>query len=638
MARGVESGLWRISATYLRPMPASDDDLLLLPHPTRVTRLGAMVRLPERLTIEGLSPAIASAMLGERVEAAGGLPAAIRVNLDTPLDDPRAEKVEQRYALRIAPADTPGAAPVRIGAPSITAARHALSTLRQLMRRFDRRLPAMMIEDEPAFRVRGVMLDVSRCRVPTMGKLLETIEMLAGLKVNHLQLYTEHTFAYRGHEAVWQGCSPITHDEIRRLDEYARLRGVELTANQNCFGHLHRWLKHPAYHHLAETHGDWMFDQWPRSGPFSLCPTDPSSLALVAGMLDQLAPIFSSPLINIGCDETYDIAYGRSKDEVARRGRAKVYLEFVSKIAEACRQRRKRPMFWADIVLHEPSVVKDLPADLLGLCWGYEADAPFDAWLSTFAQAGRPAWVCPGTSSWRTFFGRSSERTGNIAAAIGAARTRDAEGVLTCDWGDEGHRQQWPISAVGIAHGAAASWNADHANALVRGLPLAAVSLHALNDQTLAAADFIERVSEIDKPVREVGAPYSVAGTSGRLRNASALFCDLHYGLDGCRDVGTLAQWRAIASKLAAERVPDGLRPLLADQLQHALDVSRLSAARGVARRFKGGVTPAARELLSEQLRGVIADHRRLWLVDSRPGGLDESAGKYEAVLAGMST
>jgi hypothetical protein len=620
-----------------------ESELMLLPEPTRVTRLGAIVRVPERLTLEGsssgglLSPKVASAMLGEPVEAAGGLPAAIRVRLDSALDDPRASRAEQRYALRIAPADVPGSAPVQISAPSITGARHALSTLRQLMRRFDRRLPAMMIEDEPAFVVRGVMLDVSRCRVPTMATLLSTLEMLAGLKVNHVQLYTEHTFAYRGHEAAWIGASPITPAEIKRLDAQARSLGIELAANQNCFGHLHRWLNLPAYQHLAETTGQWMFDLWPRSGPFSLCPTDPASAAFVAGLLDQLAPVFSSPLINIGCDETYDIAYGRSAEAVRQRGRATVYLEFVKSIVRMCRERRKRPMFWADIVLHEPSIIKDVPEDLLGLCWGYEADAPFAQWLETFAAARRTAWVCPGTSSWRTFFGRSSERTGNIASAIEAAQKHDETtvgGVLTCDWGDEGHRQQWPISAVGIAHGASASWNTQHA----RRLPLGAVSLHALNDPTLQAAEFIERVSMADAPIRAIGAGFSVAGKTGPLRNASALFCDLHYGLAEVREIGTLSQWRAVADTLAAERVPGGLRPRLADQLGHALEVSRLAAARALARRYRGGVSRAARDVLCEQLRGVIGEHRRLWLIDSRSGGLEESAGKYEAVLKRMES
>src|SRR4029079_2166283 len=99
------------------------------------------------------------------------------------------------------------------------------------------------------------------------------------LKFNHLELYTEHTFAYRGHEEVWRDWSPMTPAEVRELDTYCSSRGVRLVANQNCFGHLERWFAHPRYAGLAETLGDWVFEneheRFHRTGPFSLCPTDP---------------------------------------------------------------------------------------------------------------------------------------------------------------------------------------------------------------------------------------------------------------------------------------------------------------------------------------------------------------------------
>jgi hypothetical protein len=626
-------------------MAESDSDLLLLPQPRRVTRLGSGlasdVTLPQRLTVEGFDAKLATLVSGHvffppaaspsgwGTVAAPGHALCVRVSADSPADAPRLAQGLQRYALRIAPADTPGSWPVRITAASITAARYALATLGQLLTRFGRKLPALLIEDEPALATRGVMLDVSRNRVPTMRHLTEVVHTLARLKVNHLQLYTEHAFAYEGHEPVWRGTSPLTPSEIRRVDDLCAAVGIELSANQNCFGHLHRWLKLPQYAHLAETHGDWMFDAWPRSGPFSLCPIDEASAEFVDGLLAQLLPCFRSDLVNIGCDETYDIAFGRSKLEVAKRGREAVYLDFVRKIAALCAARGKRPMFWSDIALHRPQSLPDVPKELLALCWGYEPDAPFATWLEQTHAAGLDAWVCPGTSSWRTFFGRPAERAANIAAAVEAATAHGASGLLACDWGDEGHRQVWPISAIGLAHAAGAAWNPH--NALRPSLR--AISLHALDDDTLSAAEFCETAGEADSPVRRIGAGYAHSGKSGPLRNASATFADLAHALHSAVEVGPPSTWRTVADALALMRVPPGLGPLLADELQHALDVSRLAAARAVARRYKGGLAPAARALLADQAAHVIADHKRLWSVHSRSGGLGESVAHYQRVL-----
>src|SRR5262249_6108843 len=61
------------------------------------------------------------------------------------------------------------------------------------------RIPCVEIEDHPDLLVRGVMLDISRDKVPTMATLRELVDRLASWKINQLQLYIEHTFAYPSH-------------------------------------------------------------------------------------------------------------------------------------------------------------------------------------------------------------------------------------------------------------------------------------------------------------------------------------------------------------------------------------------------------------------------------------------------------
>src|SRR2546423_4155521 len=129
---------------------------------------------------------------------------------------------------------------------------NARQTLAQLRRQFGNDLPQGEIQDWPDFAVRGVMLDISRDKVPTMATLFMLVDLFGELKINQLQLYTEHTFAYRGHEEVWRDASPMTAPEIRELDAYCRARFIELVPNQNSFGHMERWLKHPRYQPLAE--------------------------------------------------------------------------------------------------------------------------------------------------------------------------------------------------------------------------------------------------------------------------------------------------------------------------------------------------------------------------------------------------
>ena len=58
------------------------------------------------------------------------------------------------------------------------------------MREYGHKLPCLKIRDWPDFARRGVMLDISRGRVPKLETLLDLAEKLADFKINELQLYT----------------------------------------------------------------------------------------------------------------------------------------------------------------------------------------------------------------------------------------------------------------------------------------------------------------------------------------------------------------------------------------------------------------------------------------------------------------
>ena len=333
------------------------------------------------------------------------------------------------------------------------------------------------------FAVRSYMLDISRDKVPTMGTLKQLVEILEKFNYNQLQLYTEHTFAYSKHEAVWKDATPMTAQEIRELDLFCAMHGIDLVPNQNSFGHLERWLVKPEYNHLAELPRGGAPLPWGgfKKDPTTLCPTDPASLEFLAGLYDELLPNFESRLFNIGCDETFDLlGEGRSADAVKEKGEGRVYLDFLLKVAELVRKRGKRPMFWGDVILRHPELVPELPKDLIALDWGYEGNHPFMDEAAKFAAAGLDFYVCPGTSSWNSLAGRVENMRENMIAAERAGHTYGAKGFMVTDWGDGGHWQPLAASLPGLILGgnlaysgaSAAKMDLEDALDAVMGVPL----------------------------------------------------------------------------------------------------------------------------------------------------------------------
>ncbi len=293
------------------------------------------------------------------------------------------------------------------------------------------------------------MLDVSRDRVPTMERLLETIDRLAEFKINQIQLYMEHAFAYERHEIVWRDASPFTAQEIRTIDAFCRARFIELVPNQNSFGHMERWLRHDPYNALAEL-PERAREQF--AGSRSLCPIDERVFPFLDGLYGELLPNFSSRQFNAGLDETFDLGQGRSREACATRGSGRVYLDYLKKVYELVRKHGHRMLFWADIILHYPELIGELPRDwLTALVWGYEADHPFDEQCRRLRQSGIPFYVCPGTSSWNSLTGRTANMRANMTAAARAA-AGGAAGLLV-RLGRNGHWQHpplaWPASRWG---------------------------------------------------------------------------------------------------------------------------------------------------------------------------------------------
>jgi hexosaminidase len=528
-------------------------------------------------------------------------------------DGPR-ESGEEAYRLVITPESVQLIARTEIG---LCWARATLAQLRSLGR-----VPALEIEDAPRFVHRGLMLDISRDRVPTLRTLFDLVDKMAAWKLNHLQLYVEHTIAYAGHEDVWCDASALTFEEIDALDAYCTHRGIALTANQNCLGHFERWLKHPRYAGLGEVDSPGMARGENFVLPNTLCPIDPKSLILIKDLLGQLAPHCSGNYFNIGCDEPWDLGRGRSREACERDGRGRVFSDYVSAVAEEVRRLGKRPQFWCD---PHPNEDGNRLGDVVALIWGYDGSEPFTERAEAHRAAGREIWVAPGTSCWNSTTGRTWNRRQNLdhAASI------EATGFLCTAWGDGGHRQPWPLTLFGFADAAMAAWSGPGH------FDNAAIGRHVFGCDELGG--WLAELGNVDEELCRGERPdfQGKAGSSAKIHNKTALWQEMNTPLHEPKGVGDITAWEEVAARLKGLRqsLPELVDPLVRRELLHGLEVAAWTCDRAILRR-SSEMSLADRKALALRMCDILAEHRSLWLARSRPGGLNDSLARYATLAA----
>lgn len=507
---------------------------------------------------------------------------------------------------------------------------YGVCTLKQLLQQTqETALPCVDILDWPDFAARGIMLDVSRDKVPQMQTVYELVDRLASWKFNQIQLYMEHTFAYRNHPEVWEHASPFTGEEILELDAYCRERFIELVPNQNSFGHMEHWLPHERYAHLAETHEEFK-TIWGTTmqGPFGLAPEHPGSIELIRSLYDELLPHFSSQQLNVGLDETVDLGKGASKEICEQRGVGRVYIDFLKKIYADVTRRGYTMQYWGDIIISYPDLVPELPKDAIALEWGYEFDHPFDEHGAMFAAAGVPYYVCPGTAAWNSIAGRTDNALGNLQRAADNGLKHGASGYLLTDWGDRGHWQYPPVSYLGFGMGAAYAWCLESN----RDIDIArTISLFAFED----ASGTMGRIAY------DLGNIYQIPHVP-RLHNSSILFWLLqnhtqiedHLGKIPAESFETtLTKIDDIMGALedAAMQRPDA--DLIKREYASAARLLRHGCRRAL-QRLAGDDTAALKAELLADLEETIDEYKSLWLARNRPGGLQDSLAHFDSLLA----
>lgn len=311
-----------------------------------------------------------------------------------------------------------------------------------------RALQEATIRDWPAMKYRGMDDDLSRGPVPTLDFQEHQVRLFSEYKLNIYSPYFETTLQYASNPLMAPPDGAMSRADVEQLVQYAQQYHVTIVPEQEAFGHLHLALQNEIYSSLAETpHGS------------VLAPGQPGSLQLIQQWFTEIASMFPGPFVHIGADETFDLGTGQTKSLVQQEGLGKVYIDFVKQIHDALAPLHKRLLFWGDVAMHDPALVRTLPKDMIAVAWDYQVQPNgYGPWLKPYTDAGMETWVAPSVNDMRVVYPDDNVALRNIQEFVAQGQQAGSTGELNTIWDANNGEGLFNEDWYGVLFSAAAAW------------------------------------------------------------------------------------------------------------------------------------------------------------------------------------
>ena len=194
------------------------------------------------------------------------------------------------------------------------------------------------LEVKPYFARRGFMLDCSRNAVANPEKLRSLVRRLAKMGMNQLFLYMEDTYEVPGYPYFGTYRGKYTREELRDLDKYCALFGIELVPCIQTLAHLHSFLRWHNSRPLRDT-GD------------ILKVGSKEVYTFIRNLLESLRSCFSTRNIHIGMDEAHMLGLGNYLRENGYEESSVIIRRHTDRVLELCQETGWTPMMWSDMYI-----------------------------------------------------------------------------------------------------------------------------------------------------------------------------------------------------------------------------------------------------------------------------------------------
>lgn len=312
-------------------------------------------------------------------------------------------------------------------------------------------LAACSVHEKARFETCGVMFDCSRNAVLKPEGLRYILRKMALMGLNMGMMYTEDTYEVPEQPFFGYKRGRYSYDELKALDDYADLFGIELCPCIQTLGHLKRILHWPAFHSY-------------RDNDEVLLADDENTYVLLDQMIRAATAPYRSKRIHLGMDEAFGVGLGAHLVFHGYEDPHSVIGRHLKRVLEITDKYGLSAMMWSDMYFHldgrnyhseglPSQKAKDAVDPRITLMyWDYyqsKEEMYADA-LYKHAQFPAPTVFAGGIWTWIGPAPDYPVTFANTVAGLTACMKAGVPLVLATAWGDNGGEANMTAALLGM--------------------------------------------------------------------------------------------------------------------------------------------------------------------------------------------
>lgn len=297
------------------------------------------------------------------------------------------------------------------------------------------------IEEVPQFKSCGAMLDASRNGVLKVEKVKFLLRKMATMGFNQLMMYTEDTYEVKELPYFGYMRGRYTSEEIREMDSYAQILGIEMIPCIQTLAHLREALK-------------WEYADDIRDTDDILLLGEEKTYDFLNKIISSAIEPYRTNRIHIGMDEAHELGLGRYLDKNDYTHRYELMNQHLTEVTKITDNLQLKPMIWSDMyftlgseknTVYDPDalfpskMVEQIP-DVQLVYWNYYQHQK-EEYINMFnkhMELKKDIIFAGGIWTWNGIVPNYSKTWFASNAGLQAAKEVGIKEVFATMWGDNG--------------------------------------------------------------------------------------------------------------------------------------------------------------------------------------------------------